>query len=62
VGGTRSGTPSGWHPFWLAPVLAAHPFWHPFWLSTVGRDETLYRRYIRRQEVEDQRQDQLNPG
>ena len=34
-------------------------FWaRGYFVSTVGRDETVIRRYIRRQEVEDQRQDQ----
>ncbi len=38
-------------------------FWaRGYFVSTVGRDETVIRRYIRRQEVEDQRQDQLNFG
>jgi putative transposase len=36
-------------------------FWaRGYFVSTVGRDETVIRRYIRRQEVEDQRQDQLS--
>ena len=34
-------------------------FWaRGYFVSTVGRDEAVIRRYIRRQEVEDQRQDQ----
>ena len=34
-------------------------FWaRGYFVSTVGRDETVIRQYIRRQEVEDQRQDQ----
>ena len=34
-------------------------FWaRGYFVSTVGRDETVIRRYIRRQEVEDQRPDQ----
>jgi len=38
-------------------------FWaRGYFVSTVGRDETVIRRYIRHQEVEDQRQDQLNFG
>jgi putative transposase len=38
-------------------------FWaRGYFVSTVGRDETVIRRYIRRQEVEDQRQDQLSLG
>ena len=38
-------------------------FWaRGYFVSTVGRDETVIRRYIRRQEAEDQRQDQLNFG
>ena len=38
-------------------------FWaRGYFVSTVGRDEAIIRRYIRRQEVEDQRQDQLNLG
>ena len=38
-------------------------FWaRGYFVSTVGRDEAVIRRYIRRQEVEDQRQDQLNLG
>ena len=35
-------------------------FWaRGYWVSTVGRDEEAVRRYIREQEQEDQRQDQL---
>jgi len=36
-------------------------FWaRGFWVSTVGRDEKLIREYIRKQEKEDKRLDQLN--
>jgi putative transposase len=36
-------------------------FWaRGFWVSTVGRDETVIREYIRKQEEEDKRLDQLN--
>ena len=36
-------------------------FWaRGYFVSTVGRDEEVVRRYIRRQEQEDQRLDQLN--
>jgi putative transposase len=36
-------------------------FWaRSFFVSTVGRDETMVREYIRRQEEEDKRLDQLN--
>ena len=36
-------------------------FWaRGYYVSTVGRDEAAIREYIRRQEVEDQRLDQLN--
>ena len=31
-----------------------------FWVSTVGRDETVVREYMRKQEEEDQRLDQMN--
>jgi putative transposase len=35
-------------------------FWaRGYFVSTVGRDEEVIRQYIRHQEVEDQRQDQL---
>ena len=35
-------------------------FWaRGYWVSTVGRDEKIVRQYIRRQEKEDQRLDQL---
>ena len=35
-------------------------FWaRGYFASTVGRDEEVIRRYIQRQEAEDQRQDQL---
>ena len=35
-------------------------FWaRGYWVSTVGRDETAVRRYIQKQEQEDQRLDQL---
>jgi putative transposase len=36
-------------------------FWaRGFWVSTVGRDERVIREYIRKQEAEDKRLDQLN--
>ena len=36
-------------------------FWaRGYWVSTVGRDEEAVRRYIREQEKEDQRMDQLS--
>ena len=36
-------------------------FWaRGFWVSTVGRDEAVIREYIRKQEEEDMRLDQLN--
>ena len=36
-------------------------FWaRGFWVSTVGREEAVIREYIRKQEEEDQRLDQLN--
>jgi putative transposase len=36
-------------------------FWaRGFFVSTVGRDETVIRKYIRRQEQEDNRLDQMN--
>jgi putative transposase len=36
-------------------------FWaRGFWVSTVGRDERIIREYIRKQEEEDKRLDQLN--
>ena len=36
-------------------------FWaRGFFVSTVGRDETVIRKYIRKQEQEDKRLDQLN--
>jgi putative transposase len=36
-------------------------FWaRGFWVSTVGRDEKVIREYIRKQEAEDKRLDQLN--
>ena len=37
------------------------PFWaRGYFVSTVGRDETVIREYIRKQEAEDSRLDQLN--
>lgn len=37
-------------------------FWaRGFWVSTVGRDKVVIREYIRKQEEEDKRLDQLNP-
>jgi putative transposase len=40
--------------------FGGHHFWaRGYFASTVGRDEEVIRRYIRRQEAEDQRQDQL---
>jgi len=36
-------------------------FWaRGFWVSTVGRDEAVIREYIRKQEQEDKRLDQMN--
>jgi putative transposase len=36
-------------------------FWaRGYWVSTVGRDEEVIRDYIRNQEREDQRLDQMN--
>jgi len=36
-------------------------FWaRGFWVSTVGREEAVIREYIRKQEQEDKRLDQLN--
>ena len=36
-------------------------FWaRGFWASTVGREEAVIREYIRKQEEEDKRLDQLN--
>jgi len=36
-------------------------FWaRGFWVSTVGRDEAVIREYIRKQEEEDKRLDQMN--
>ncbi len=38
-------------------------FWaRGYFVSTVGRDETVIREYIQRQEVEDKRLEQLNLG
>jgi len=38
-------------------------FWsRGYFVSTVGRDETVIREYIRKQEAEDKRLDQLNLG
>ncbi len=43
--------------------FVGHHFWaRGYFASTVGRDEEVIRRYIRRQEAEDQRQDQLKVG
>ena len=43
--------------------FVGHHFWaRGYFVSTVGRDEGVIRRYIRRQEVEDQREDQLSLG
>ncbi len=43
--------------------FVGHHFWaRGYFVATVGRDEAVIRRYIGRQEVEDQRQDQLNLG
>jgi putative transposase len=52
----------------LAPVygekkrnFVGQHFWaRGFWVSTVGRDERVIREYIRKQEAEDKRLDQLN--
>ncbi len=40
--------------------FTGHHFWaRGYFVSTVGRDEEVIRQYIQRQEIEDQRQDQL---
>jgi putative transposase len=39
--------------------VAQHFLAKGYWVSTVGRDEKIVRQYIRRQEKEDQRLDQL---
>jgi putative transposase len=49
----------------LARVYGEHfvgqHFWaRGFWVSTVGRDEAVIREYIRKQEEEDKRLDQMN--
>ena len=41
--------------------VRGHHFWaRGYFVSTVGRDEQVVRRYIQRQEAEDQRVEQLN--
>ena len=41
--------------------FVGQPFWaRGYFVSTIGRDEAVIREYIRRQEEEDQRLDQLN--
>ena len=41
--------------------FVGQPFWaRGYFVSTVGRDETMIREYIRHQEQEDQRIEQLN--
>jgi putative transposase len=43
--------------------FVGQPFWaRGYFVSTVGRDEEAVRRYIRHQEQEDQRLEQLNLG
>jgi putative transposase len=43
--------------------FVGHHFWaRGYFASTVGRNEEVIRRYIQRQEVEDQRQDPLKLG
>lgn len=43
--------------------FVGHHFWaRGYFVSTVGRDEAVIRRYIRNQEVEDRKQDQLKFG
>ena len=40
--------------------FAGHSFWaRGYFVSTVGRDETVIREYIKRQEAEDRRLDQM---
>jgi putative transposase len=41
--------------------FAGQSFWaHGYFVSTIGRDEELIRNYIRNQEQEDQRLEQMN--
>jgi putative transposase len=40
--------------------VGEHCWARGYFVSTVGRDETVIREYIRRQEEEDKRTDQLN--
>jgi putative transposase len=40
-------------------ICGAHFWARGFWVSTVGRNERLIREYIRKQEEEDKRLDQL---
>ena len=41
--------------------FAGQNFWaRGFWVSTVGRDEAVIREYIRKQEQEDKRLEQMN--
>ena len=43
-----------------AQVYGQHFWARGYFVSTVGRDETVIREYIRKQEAEDSRLDQLN--
>ena len=44
-----------------SPMPVGQSFWaRGYFVSTVGRDEELVREYIRTQEEEDKRLDQLN--
>ena len=41
--------------------FVGQPFWaRGFWVSTLGRQEAVIREYIRKQEQEDKRLDQMN--
>jgi putative transposase len=46
---------AGWFNF-----VGQHFWARGYYVSTVGRDETVIRNYIRRQEAEDKRLDQIN--
>ena len=45
---------------WKRNFVGKHFWARGFWVSTVGRDEAVIREYIRKQEEEDKRLDQMN--
>jgi putative transposase len=63
LGSSKGRVPSIWHGVYgeRKRNFVGQHFWAcGYFVSTVGMDETVIREYIRQQEVEDKRLDQIN--